>query len=237
MRIITTILVVTNTGGVPRDILTFLISWAFKIKIMRFLILLLFLQLIVLVRSSHAQDLKPFYLYLTAGSQRALSDGDLGFTITFEPAYRITDRISVGLRVQTGAFTRSIATASKTEPEVSVGSSYTLNGKYYFTDTSFRPYAGMGLGVYNFTSIGGKVTTDSANVTLGAATKFGLYPRVGFDWGRFNLNIDINLVSKTEESIDLTSDILEPVTTRTTTSENNHFAVTVGFYMFGGERG
>ena len=126
---------------------------------MRSLIVLLSLLLIVLAGSSQAQDLKPFQLYLTTGGQRALSDGEFELTGTLEPAYRITDRISAGLRFQAAWFNRNfVATVQEissfetisetgTETELTFGTSFTFYGKYYFTNTSFRPYAGMGFGI------------------------------------------------------------------------------------------
>jgi outer membrane protein W len=75
--------------------------------------------------------------------------------------------------------------------------SYSLNGQYYFMDGSFRPYAGVGLGVFSLAAV--SVSRDvNGNSNVGDATaaqsKFGFYPRIGFDAGHFTLNIDYNVL-------------------------------------------
>ena len=156
-----------------------------------------------------------------------------------EPAYRVTDRISVGLRLQGGAFLRSITLDEDQVTDFSRCLSYTLNAKYYLaTSSSFRPYVGMGLGIYSFAkgSIDGVDNDETYNLTPSAATTWGVYPRVGFDWRRFNFNIDINLLGQTEDSFMVK--VYDPhEVTRTTVSKSSHLAATIGFYVFGGGRG
>ena len=91
---------------------------------------------------------------------------------------------------------------------------------------------GWDLGYYGFLSVDGSLYSGFPDST----TKFGFYPRVGFDWGRFNFNIDVNVVgnAKVEESFRATSGDERTVTV---TSKNSHLATTIGFYIFGGKRG
>ena len=172
---------------------------------MRSLLTLLSL-LTVLAGSPQAQDFKPFQFYLTTGPQPSLSNGDVGVTFTLEPAYQIGDNISVGLRLQVGGFSRAVEGDVEGSPysivRASVGNSVTLNGKYYFTTTSFRPYVGFGLGLYSLKSLlGGGSTDDSLYLSVEDANKFGFYPRIGFDWWQFNFNVDLNLVGPTDAEV------------------------------------
>lgn len=74
--------------------------------------------------------------------------------------------------------------------------SYTLNGQYYFGEGSFRPFVGAGLGIYSLSVITTKFTSQGVTPsgTIASESSFGFYPRVGFDYGHFNISIDYNLV-------------------------------------------
>ena len=214
---------------------------------MRSLLTLLAL-LTVLAGSPQAQDFKPFQLYLAAGYQLPSSYWEEGLAIALEPAYRIDDNISVGLRLQAGDFYRVLEGDLDGTPyswvDYSRCISLTLNGKYYFTDTSFRPYAGFGLGLYDlrgspfYKGIRGFSNASPTQYRIGGVRKFGFYPRIGFDWWHLNFNVDLNLVGPTDAMV-RKSDVRpgERSKVATTTVKNNYVALTLGFFLFGGKRG
>ena len=195
--------------------------------------------LTVLVGSSQAQNLKPFHLYLAVGPSLALShpiddsECGCGIVLSAELAYRISDIISVGARLQFGALNRTVKRNIQGDKFLSrdfaTVSSLTYYGKYYFSNASFRPYGGFGTGVYWFIE---EFTTDRAiyfSDDIGGVL-FGVYPRIGFDWGRFNCNIDVNLIP----GID--TEARERAGRGTATVKNSHLTFTLGFFLFGGKR-
>jgi hypothetical protein len=126
------------------------------------------------VTAASAQDYKKFKVGLGGGLASGLGS-NLAPLITFEPAYRISDDLAIGLRIE--------ATTEFTS-EASIGS-FALNSQYYFSENKFRLFVGGGLGLYYFQSRG-----------YSAPGKFGFYPRIGFDVGHFSLLLDGNLYEK-----------------------------------------
>ena len=145
--------------------------------------------------------------------------------------------------------------------------SSSLYGKYYFTKTSLRPYVGFGVGIYAIYNsliyrqdppdqvIDGSRGRASVGYNKKADIIFGFYPRIGFDWWRINLNIDINLIAETRADF-VGRWLYPPISTGGVglgsptdrrsrkwylkdkgTVKNSHATVTLGFFLFGGKRG
>ena len=179
-------------------------------------IALLFVGLV----SVNAQDYKPFKLGIGLGY--AMPKGGGGVLWDLEPAYRLNDQLCVGLRIEGAAMARSIGDE---EGSVSGNGSYTLNGQYYLSDAKFRPYVGLGFGIYNLASVA--VGTNAAGVD--SESKIGFYPRVGFDLGHFNMNLDYNLIGATEvEDLSGGGNDLEV--------KNSYLGIRFGAFIFGGKR-
>ncbi|WP_296620187.1 outer membrane beta-barrel protein [Marivirga sp.] len=177
----------------------------------------------VSINFANAQDYKPFQLY--SGVGYAIPQGGGGILFDIEPAYRINDQISVGLRWEVAAMARVVGNQ---EASVSGTSSYTLNGKYYLENgSSFRPYVGAGLGAYGLAS----VSTGTNGAAAGAETKIGFYPRIGFDWGHFNINIDYNFIPSSE--IQGTDTNGNPATFDVA---NSYLGIRIGAFLFGGKK-
>ncbi|WP_375579058.1 hypothetical protein ABWH96_18890 [Marivirga tractuosa] len=184
--------------------------------------LLLLALVAVSINFANAQDYKPFQLY--SGVGYAIPQGGGGFLFDIEPAYRINDQISVGFRWEVAAMARVVG---DTEASISGTSSYTLNGKYYLGDSDFRPYVGAGLGAFGLAS----VSTGPNGAGAGAETKIGFYPRIGFDWGHFNINIDYNFIPSSEvDGFDTNGD---PATFDVA---NSYLGIRVGAFLFGGKK-
>jgi len=181
------------------------------------------------VSFASAQEFKKFKLGLGLGYVIP-SDGGGGILLDLEPAYRVNDQIAIGLRLESAAYARSIGS---TEADVSASGSYTLNGIYYLSDNKFRPYVGAGFGIYSIASASVNVNTGNASgeFTVDGGSQFGFYPRIGFDLGHFNVNIDYNLISATEgESIDLG----DGNTLTTDDITNSYLGFRIGAFIFGG---
>ena len=222
-------------------------------------LLLVFLaSLIVVVRSSQAQDQdqgqdqgqdqkrKIFHWYLTAGIH-AGADSSGGITIASEPAFRVSDNITVGLRLASSSFSRELYGESHEEPVGDIVTAHTFEigdqfwshslsvfGKYYFTPSSFRPYAGFGLGLYSVGSTSSShhlpypLLVESIGNTLEVLLVF--YPRIGFDLKRFNFNIDLNILPNSD--IGFLGDGHPSISK---TFNNTNVSITAGAFLFGGK--
>lgn len=78
------------------------------------------------------------------------------------------------------------------------------------------------------TSSGG----SSVSSEVSEESKFGFYPRVGFDYGHFSFNIEYNLIPESESKIVTSSG--SGTTTTTGTVKNNYLGVKFGFFFGGG---
>src|SRR5205085_2915635 len=121
--------------------------------------------------------------------------------VYLEPAYRVSDQIQIGLRMEAAVVARGFADETSAEMKVAGLGSYTLNGQYYFNNNSFRPFVGAGVGLFNLASA--DVTVDvgggtTETVETKAESKIGFYPRVGFDYNHFTLSVDYNIVPETD---------------------------------------
>jgi outer membrane protein W len=162
---------------------------------------LLFALCVLLTVGATAQEFKKFKVGLGGGYAIPGGNGAKGGVLFYlEPAYRVQDNISVGLRMEWAAMARGYSEAvDGAEFSVSTSGSYTLNGQYYFNNNSFRPFVGAGVGMYSIKAASIEVDGQSGAIPgLKDETKIGFYPRVGFDAGHFTLSIDYNLVGATK---------------------------------------
>lgn len=168
----------------------------------------LFLMLFAAV-AVNAQQLKKFRVGLGGGYALPSGDGAKGGILFFlEPGYRVNDNILVNLRMEFAAMARGFEGSSgDADFEVSTSGSYTLNGQYYLSSNSFRPFVGVGFGTYACKGASASVSDGSSSVTVSGsdANKIGFYPRVGFDAGHFQMSIDYNFIGATKESFDIGS--------------------------------
>ena len=170
---------------------------------MKKLCVLFFLSL-VLTSVVNAQDYKKFKLGLGLGF--AAQGGNGGELVTIESAYRVSDKLAVGLRFE-GVFAVGV------EDFGEMGS-YTINGQYYLSADKFRPFVGAGLGIYTLAR---------------SASRFGFYPRAGFDSGHFTLALEYNLIpASTIESS------TAPNSGATVT--NSYLGIRIGGFLFGGKK-
>lgn len=198
------------------------------------------------ITAVHAQDYKPFRVGLGVGYAAPAGDGAKGGVLLYlEPSYRVTDAIAVGLKAEAAVMLRGTTitqagSTSSASGSVSAAGSYTLNGQYYFMSGGFRPFAGVGFGIYQLASASfsatntGNTSTSTTSDAVSAGTKFGFYPRLGFDAGHFTLNIEYNIVPKSTNSFQVDSG--GSVTTAKSETKNNYLGVRIGFFIGGGKK-
>ncbi|HTH55476.1 MAG TPA: hypothetical protein VL728_05480 [Cyclobacteriaceae bacterium] len=174
---------------------------------------------LALSQFTHAQDYKKFKAGVGVGYAAASGFGSAGgMLITIEPAYRVHDDFSVGLRLEGAGIIRGTSVdvtsfGSNFAPDRTVISSYTINGQYYFGTPEFRPFLGAGFGIYEY-----------GLYELGVQTVFGFYPRIGFDIGHLNFTFDYNFVPAV-------SFFGAPAEL-----QNNYFGMRVGTFFGGGKK-
>ncbi|MCA6370670.1 MAG: outer membrane beta-barrel protein [Cytophagales bacterium] len=173
-----------------------------------------------LVPIAYSQNYKKLRIGIGAGYATAYGNASNGGQIiTVEPSLRINDSFSIGLRLESAFITRGFLTPIPPETTVDVNptNSYGLNCQYYFSRGSFRPFIGTGFGIYSLAEVRTSRIGD-----VKAESKFGFYPRVGFDLNHFTIALDYN--------------ILTPSTASNGDVNNNHFDMRVVFYFGGGRK-
>jgi hypothetical protein len=188
---------------------------------------MLFLLCSAIVSATQAQDYKKFRVGLGLGYAASGGSGSSGgVLVALEPSYRLSDALSLGLRLETAALTRGFSEdilASGGSVGVAAIGSYTVNGQYYFGASNFRPFVGLGLGLYSLASV--SVSSQGSSVdAVASESKVGFYPRAGFDYGHFNLTLDYNIIGSSS------------IPSSSVTVTNSYFGVRLGVYFGGGKK-
>lgn len=187
-----------------------------------------------------AQDYKAFRWGLGLGYAAPGGGGDGakgGVLLYTEPSYRINDQIAVGLRMEVAVMARvavsGTSTNSTADAEVKANGSYTINGQYYFGASSFRPFAGLGFGVFSLASATASANSSgtTSNGTVAGGTEIGFYPRVGFDVGHFTMNLEYNIIPKTDGIAADSQGNLSNVEIK-----NSYLGFKLGFFIGGGKK-
>ena len=178
--------------------------------------LLLFSALITLAHLANAQSTvyKAFKVDLDFG-YAIPSDGTgtkAGATFTIEPHYRLSDAFALGLRFEGAGLGYEDQNGTTEKIKVSLLTSYCITGDYYFSKGGFRAFAGGGLGIFSQKSESATSGTDGT-VTAGA-TKFGVFPRIGFEAGHFRMSGTYDIVG----------------------NNASYLAFTIGFFLGGGKK-
>ena len=171
---------------------------------------LLFFSLSFALSQSHAQEFSAFKVdlglgYAFGGSAKfedgLEQTGRAGLAFYLEPRYGISDQITLGFRLggdilASGTYERNGVNADDDFASVSISgiSSYLATMDYYFSTNTFRPYAGLGVGLYS---------GESASATVGGTSLFdaelekqsglGVMPRLGANIGHFKMILSYNL--------------------------------------------
>ncbi len=165
---------------------------------------------------------KPFKVDIGTGYASPSGKGSkAGFVFAVEPKYAINDNISLGLRMEAAVMARGFADVEGQTGSVEVkgSGSYLATGDYYFNTNKFRPFAGVGLGIYRVAGAAVNVTEEEPmpeEVEVESETRFGGAPRVGFEYGHFRTAIEYNIAGKTGKI------------------NNNYLGIKLGFFIGGG---
>lgn len=184
---------------------------------------------------AQAQQYKKFKVGLGLGYASASGSGASGGVLLYlEPAYRVTDAIQVGLRIETALVTRGLSQDLEDDASLDIAAigSYTFNGQYYLKSSGFRPFVGLGFGLYSLAAI--KVEGDGE--AAAAESKFGVYPRIGFDAGHFQLSLDYNLIPKTKVDGLAYDEVANEFVPEKFEFKNSYIGVRIGVAIGGGKK-
>lgn len=174
-----------------------------------------------------AQEYKKFRLGGGLGLNGIYNSLPDGFSLYIEPSYRLSDRMAVGVRVETMG-------QSAGREKIGVMGSYTVNANYYFRQEAPRFFGGLGMGV--FTPNRGPLAYCSCENEPTNETVFGFYPRIGWEFRHTVLQLEYNAV----QSVSRTgypsippnaSSVPIPYTVST-----SYFTLKFGFLIGGGKK-
>ncbi|HWD90476.1 MAG TPA: outer membrane beta-barrel protein [Mucilaginibacter sp.] len=182
--------------------------------------------------SSSTKQLSKFHKFkvdLTFGYAIPPSNGDAnvnvkaGVTFVLEPHYRVSDAVAVGLRFEgAGLGYADSNNGNSANVNVSVLYSFCPSVDFYLMNGGFRPFIGGGAGIYDQGSVtvnSGDLSSSSASQYVSLGSKFGFFPRAGFEAGHFRLSAEYNVVGKNANGNSL-----------------NYAAFNLGFFFGGGRR-
>ena len=161
------------------------------------------------------------------------SNGGGGVLFSIEPKYNIKDNMNVGLRIGAAAMVRDIKTDENenTSAKISANGSYVGTYDYYFNASgkSFVPYLGAGAGYYSIANVEINDGNNNEDVALDANGKMGGLLRGGFEWGKFRMGLEYNLVPK--------STLQDINGANKGTISNSYLGIHLGFFVGGGKWG
>jgi outer membrane protein W len=180
--------------------------------------------------SSYAQKEGGFRVGLDLGV--VPTNGGGGALFSLEPKYNIKDNMNVGLRIGIAAIVRDINdSGATTSAKVAANGSYVATYDYYFNGAgkSFVPYIGAGAGYYSIANVELDDTNNSNDVNVDATGKMGGLVRGGFEWGKFRMGLEYNLVPE--------STLQDNNGNNQGTVANSYLGIHLGFYVGGGKWG
>jgi hypothetical protein len=193
------------------------------------------LTLILIIVSSvsfvKAQVFSPFKVDLAVGGAIPQGSGARGGVLfSLEPKYAVISRLSVGLRMEAAIMARGFQSTdgSSASADVAASASYLVTSDYYYTNFSFRPFTGVGAGIYSFAN----ASFSSQAIGGSSGARFGTMVRSGFEAGHFRMAVEYNIVGKSSQT---TVDGSTGAKT-TISSRNSYMGVKIGFFIGGGRR-
>jgi outer membrane protein W len=159
---------------------------------------------------------------------------EYGIGAAIEPKYNLTDRISVGVRLEGAALVPE--SVSVGGDSVSMGaravSAYLAKADYYLTTSGVRPFVGIGAGLYRIGSVNQSVSGANVVQQAEAFSGFGVAPQLGINFGGFRLAGTYHVITGGDRVV-LTQAVGAPAVSRT--MPTSYFALELGG-TFGGNR-
>ncbi len=145
-----------------------------------------------------------------------------GLLLALEPKINLTDKLTIGLRMEASAIARGHidreGTAFSGEGEAGLGFATLATSDYYFTTRMVRPFVGAGAGIYNLVSVQA-TSANGGSINIPADTKFGVMVRAGVEIWHVRAGFHYNFIGKTAQR---------------TKINNSYMGITIGLVFGGG---
>lgn len=192
--------------------------------------IILFALLTLAVANCYSQEKGKFRVGLDLGF--VPTGGGGGGMLSIEPKFNLTDNMNVGLRIGGAGIVKDIQEGSTvTTAKVSVSTSVAGTYDYYIhkQGSSFAPYVGAGIGYYSLANIELEDSATSEDVTPSVTGVLGGLVRAGFEWGKFRMGVEYNILPE--------SDLENINGVKIGTAKNTYLGIHLGFYLGGGKWG
>lgn len=153
--------------------------------------LLALIAIVSLSFNLSAQDYGPLEWDIARFGVVVPSGDDLGGGIALgsELRFNLNNRLSTGLRVEFAFY----GEGDNSNADISAAGSYALMADYYLSETSnFRPFVGVGVGLFTGAEITTKV--NGQDEVTGGDSNFGIVPRIGYELGILRLSAEYNKI-------------------------------------------
>ncbi len=170
-------------------------------------------------------------LKMEIGFLQKTQSENLGLSFNAEPNITISEKGVIGLRFGIALNPQKFENNNSTpfnfdEVNDNAVISFLPTFDYYLNNNNTRPYFGLGLGYYLFSSV--IIANPSENITEGNVNnQLGFLLRGGLELGRTKLGLEYNFIPK--------ADIEIPNEQTIGTVDNSYFAVSIGFTFGGGK--
>lgn len=125
----------------------------------------------------------------------ASSNGRGGVGAVFEPKLMLDDHFAVGGRLEAAVmFGGRISAAGDTTMDVGAVGALLVKGEYMLGEGAVRPFAALGLGVFDIASEAVATGQASASIDQKAGRYFGVAPQVGVDLGRVRIAVTYDVI-------------------------------------------
>ncbi|MFV5695080.1 hypothetical protein ACM55G_06525 [Flavobacterium sp. LB3P122] len=158
------------------------------------------------------------------------ANGGGGLLFSIEPKYNIQENMNIGLRIGAAGMVRDFQNnGTTTSANVSANVSYVGTYDYYFNKAgkSFVPFVGGGAGLYSIANVAYEDVNTSDQISVSGTGKMGALLRGGFEWGKFRMGMEYNLVPK--------SDLYNIYGDKVGIVSNTYLGIHLGFYVGGGK--
>jgi hypothetical protein len=185
---------------------------------------------ILAFENGYSQEEGKFRVGLDLG-YAAPTNGGGGIMFSIEPKYNIKDNMNVGLRIGGAGMAREVESDGITiSGNLSANGSYVATYDYYFSreGKTFVPYLGAGAGYYELANLEFD-NVSSGSYQVDGNGKMGGLLRGGFEWSKFRMGLECNLVPK--------STLKNTNGANVGSISNSYFGFHLGFYVGGGKWG
>jgi hypothetical protein len=116
-----------------------------------------------------------------------------GFGVALEPKFYLSDRFTLGPRLEAAGQTGSNLSGSGMNESVSSSATasvaFLAKSEYFLTNSNVRPFVGFGAGFYFIGAENVSAVGNMAGISQEAGRFFGIAPQVGIDLWRVRLSV------------------------------------------------